>query len=485
MRIILIICFSLCFGNLYSQDFNYFINPNFEYYFEYDDSPGIYHTFSVVDSVNTNDSVLYFSNRWSYYNENAYCDSSIWGTGSYLQSCEALMRSNVFGNTLKANFQNDFNLINSSSFNLHFNLDLSLADSSLFYSNGIDDYYIFHENTVNQLFLGEVENFHVFSIQKFENGIVQNSAFDNEEFLFSSKYGFVRFFDVELFPENLRFFSIVGHNENNDGFRIKSMSEHLAWQPGDILVHREEEGSYPFGPSGFNSTNVYMIEETLINGDEIKFVGQVTSTLEQYEGFGSDSIIFSSVSMYEDTLDLSFSPLQYPINNFHSALDYYSQTMWSSKFNDVQRIKYHFNETDKWFCFSDTNCLYSPDFTNCFKAYEIVEGLGIVFERSSGFNCSRKELIAYKQGSEIYNDPYQYTTIIEQVSNQITIYPNPAKDEIRFNIETDIFEIYDLKGRLTLSGSGRTADLIEFANGIYVLKAFKDDVLYSQKIVKQ
>jgi hypothetical protein len=77
---------------------------------------------------------------------------------------------------------------------------------------------------------------------------------------------------------------------------------------------------------------------------------------------------------------------------------------------------------------------------------------------------------------------------IIEFSDQITVFPNPTKDEITIsvnnfkgNIKT---EIYDLIGNKLLVTSETTISLNDYAIGIYLIKVAYGDRIQEVKVIK-
>jgi hypothetical protein len=77
----------------------------------------------------------------------------------------------------------------------------------------------------------------------------------------------------------------------------------------------------------------------------------------------------------------------------------------------------------------------------------------------------------------------------EVVSQQITVYPNPAKDEIFIKSESRIkkVEIYSLTGSLLLfeNNFNEKISMRNFASGVYLVKIYTDKDLVIRKVVKK
>ena len=82
------------------------------------------------------------------------------------------------------------------------------------------------------------------------------------------------------------------------------------------------------------------------------------------------------------------------------------------------------------------------------------------------------------------------TTGIEDVSaNQLSIYPNPAQDELFIKSDSPIkkVEIYSSTGTLQLSDNNFNGkiSIYNLLKGIYIVKVYTDTGLSVSKIVKE
>ncbi len=79
-----------------------------------------------------------------------------------------------------------------------------------------------------------------------------------------------------------------------------------------------------------------------------------------------------------------------------------------------------------------------------------------------------------------------------ETAENIKIYPNPAKDEIRYDFANDdpfLIELYDMQGRklkiINVNSSSGRLDISELNKGVYLLKFYNCKSIVSKLIVKQ
>lgn len=75
------------------------------------------------------------------------------------------------------------------------------------------------------------------------------------------------------------------------------------------------------------------------------------------------------------------------------------------------------------------------------------------------------------------------------LSNVFYLYPNPASNLISLNINKDFnkLEIYNVSGQLIKKSdnSNKVIDISELSNGIYLLKVYSDNNIFSSKFIKE
>ncbi len=460
------LAFTLIFCvNITAQDFQYFINPNYEYYFEYDEDPGVYHTFSVVDSLINSESKSYFGHK---IKRNDYLLTSS------NDSCMIYHGPNVFGHEIKQDLNQNWILKNEWNDSLYLSLDIAIGDSVSIFSKNDLNYFWYRNNNGSGGFLGQTIPFLQFQLKKFQSGVQIDSKIDSLNFKYSQDDGFLNFFDVYQFPNEEIPFTFVGEDSFESGPRLVSNKDLPSWEINDILLYKYVFTSIDVATIFYRHT-IDSISET---SEKLVYY---TSVLEQsifpyntieYEYY-NDSIIY----LAEDSI------FNFPLSNLNND-EVYIQNYRDTLFNTIERQ--YFEKSLIGFL-AGSNCFLPIWEGTGTEVY--IEGLGFFYSSSNdgsdfpptGYST---RLIAYKKGNEIYGDPYQITGNQEITQNRISIYPNPTKNIVRFEIDLDQFELFDLRGKIVLDGSGQKADLSFLENGIYILKVHKDDSIYSQKIIK-
>jgi len=78
------------------------------------------------------------------------------------------------------------------------------------------------------------------------------------------------------------------------------------------------------------------------------------------------------------------------------------------------------------------------------------------------------------------------TGINNPTKQNLYFYPNPVKDKIYFAVETGIFSIYELTGKLLLSQSFQShqANISELKPGMYLIQIQSGGQILTAKLVK-
>ena len=98
------------------------------------------------------------------------------------------------------------------------------------------------------------------------------------------------------------------------------------------------------------------------------------------------------------------------------------------------------------------------------------------------------EIIENYYNNEIVDDfTFSFTTTdevnVEEVNNNINIYPNPATDIINItNAENSTIEIYNIAGELVISTTETNIDVSTLTNGTYLIKVIAEDNIITEII---
>ncbi|MEM7161417.1 MAG: T9SS type A sorting domain-containing protein [Bacteroidota bacterium] len=481
MRTTLLICLLGSLSNGAAQDFQHFINPNYEYYFEYEDEPGVYHTFSIVDTLNQNDTLFHFPHKVvkDVLNSGSNpCDQC--GNIAAVENLHGEQYVRADGIWKFKNFENA---------EIHMQYDMNVTDSTLMMISNDTSYFFYRLDNSNEAVFGEMEAIANYSVKAFSNNSRVDVVFDSVEYKYSSQHGFLDFFDLFLFPDTMKNYHLIGHSSWEEGIRLKSKAELVNWQENDIYVFKRT----------YNDATWYY--EHIVEEVQEDAIGKTiySSVTEKVEYPFNEPFY----EYYNDSIHYSFSTffLSYPLEFNFNHDSYFSPTpsyffrdpfFGESEFNGISRREYSWISGMPFACPDDTTCFSFKNGELYYSGETWFEELGLVssyFYNSDGNPNSDISqginLIAYKKGSEIYGDPYQITGLQEIHKNSLFTYPNPTQNTVRFEMNLDHYEVFDLQGKSMHSGSGLEADLGQLRAGIYLLKAYINNSIITQKIIKK
>jgi hypothetical protein len=114
-------------------------------------------------------------------------------------------------------------------------------------------------------------------------------------------------------------------------------------------------------------------------------------------------------------------------------------------------------------------------------------GYGRRAAASPGVSFPGGQYTAYKE-IQVYEDASWINSINENLSD-ITLYPNPTKDNITISLQNfngNIqSEVYDLIGNRLQTSNETTISLIDYAKGIYIIKVTYGDRVEEMKVIKE
>ena len=71
---------------------------------------------------------------------------------------------------------------------------------------------------------------------------------------------------------------------------------------------------------------------------------------------------------------------------------------------------------------------------------------------------------------------------VEEVNSEISIYPNPVKDNIYVNGEFDKIKLYDVFGKLVFEGNDKVINTKNLSNGIYIINLNSNNNIITKKV---
>jgi hypothetical protein len=88
----------------------------------------------------------------------------------------------------------------------------------------------------------------------------------------------------------------------------------------------------------------------------------------------------------------------------------------------------------------------------------------------------------------LFNEANPTATITENLNNEISVYPNPAKNQLTINVaqQIEIITIVDITGKAikSITPTSKTIDVSELTKGIYFLKVKTTTSIVTSKFIK-
>ena len=70
---------------------------------------------------------------------------------------------------------------------------------------------------------------------------------------------------------------------------------------------------------------------------------------------------------------------------------------------------------------------------------------------------------------------------VEEVNSEISIYPNPVKDNIYVNGEFDKIKVYNVFGKLVFEGNDKVINTKNLSSGIYIINLNSNNNIVTKK----
>ena len=81
-----------------------------------------------------------------------------------------------------------------------------------------------------------------------------------------------------------------------------------------------------------------------------------------------------------------------------------------------------------------------------------------------------------------YFETESTTVTVEEVNSEISIYPNPVKDNIYVNGEFDKIKLYDVFGKLVFEGNDKVINTKNLSSGIYIINLNSNNNIITKKV---
>ena len=391
-------------------------------------------------------------------------------------------------------FYENYNLLvlrNENNESLSFDLDVIIGDSSLFYQNASDKYFLKFISTQQESVLSVIDSVKTYQIVHYDNSNqVVNSALHNFNIKVGKTLGLIQFIDCTNFPSSEVGVELLGQLNPSIGYYQMTYDEMYPWQAGDIV---EYQGTWNLGSTGPSphTINYRLLSVT----NRVETVDSVyiyydaftkTDTVDYgYTGsFGTFNIVYPNPLVYEKGELLTKVPFGcMPYDGWYSVA-----TTGAS----CTSLEVNFYENFDFYCDSFQCMLPYDGFGTSAEHIQYEKDRGITshwYEPYGSFGGNGAGMI-YSKIAGVECGTIQYVGF-EELANNVSINPNPFSNEIHINSAVAIKEIslLDLSGKVLGNypvnfGNSTSLDLSYLNPGIYLINIVtKDGEVHSERII--
>ncbi len=369
------------------------------------------------------------------------------------------------------------NLQNDQNEPFDFDLGMTLGDSSVFYSNATDAYYIRFDSQQEEIVLGQADTVKTFTILHYDlGGQPVNSASNGFGIKVGKELGVIQFIDVFHFPALESGFQLIGQLNPFFGEYQLMYTDAFPWQPGDLIEYSANKSPGMAGGQYTQWYELYEVTDRIETTDSVKIAFAITTMVTQ----SGPPVSTPDLFYYGDTLRFSKQDCVsvIPFNSIPYD-DYYR---WSLPIDHCgMRTQFTFQHDFVYYC--DTcNCMVPYDgFGDFSEVLRFEEGFGITYQNFQEYGpintsptTTKSQIYTKINGVECGQIIYLGIGKEEQLS--ISVYPNPSHGLI--TIESDHPEtnlsLCTLDGKVVIDSfhtdSPKTQlDLSFLKKGVYLL----------------
>lgn len=371
---------------------------------------------------------------------------------------------------------------------INFDFNLSIGDSSLFYSDGMHEYYIRYVSKTEEQVLNFTDSVRNYAIETYNSqGSFITNLFSTSPIQIAKELGAIQFIDLSDFPNTQKEYEIIGQANNNLGHLGNyglTYDDAFPWDIGDTI---QCYGTNVLANGGENSYVSYFITNRTETSDSV-FIS-LSKEIYHEEHIGgqvftdttslSYNIVYDDIYAYEKNKLIGVKPDQYI-----GYGEYHTNQISSYEKYDVSTGGY----CDSCNCFAP----YDAYLQN-FNSFVYKENFGLTMREFEVFGEGVKataNLVYARVGNNLYGS-YVAASTNENKFIDFEVYPNPAQSEIKINAPSLIqeVEIHSLDGRLSYSSvQNKTQTQIDISSldkGVYILSVtFENGQTTSKHIVK-
>jgi hypothetical protein len=380
--------------------------------------------FYPTDTTINQDTIVFvqYLSQSDYYVDVTNTNCAGWGGGFQPTADTTWLGRNIYFDSIAKHLI----LYNFSNEEMVFDFSINQGDSSLFYSNGIDHFYLRLDTTAYELVIDSLDSVRTYTIWNYDgSGNLLASGLNGFQVKLSENLGLVSFIECNEFPQIEKGVELIGQLNPTIGYYQMTYDEAFPWDIGDTLEFR----GYAPSRTSYNMTTIQSRVET---------TDSVWIYLNTHIQNQPDSVPPGFAPPYNIVLP---NPIVFRKNtNIHSS----PNQMFAGG-------TYYNDEIDT--CGARNVCGFSGDFLHyeqccdCFNPYD-GHGTGIEFYKyTSGLGMTFKKTRRYCCYFDIYEANLIYSSIGGvQCGNYIPLTLSTEELEPT-KTERKLIKIVDLLGR--------------------------------------
>lgn len=445
----------------------------------------------AFDSVTYNgiDSVFY--NYTDVADDGGDSDSCMFWGGPW---CYPQNKARWFGLNIQADLVGRYRFFNYLGDTLHFDFTIPTGDSSQFFQDASQKFYIFNIGADTTSVAGYADSAHFFRIVHTDlTGNIIPSVLHNKVIVIGKQLGLIEFLTVRYFPDLVQWVRLIGNSAPEAGL-VRITNEMLYdHQPGDIIQYSD---TYYFsgGPPQMNYVN--FIRHTFLSRTDTQdsILYSIQQTIFEL-GASTETIDTLSLKYYRHGIlaEIPFDRIDQSTFLLDKRLEIFDYCGWTSYSYSV----------------SPRHLIYCPA-DNCWGTYDTqgppptgirnyVCGLGLYQESSSvigpppsGYSHDYVVIYFKKNGVICGNEAILEVQETPSPLSSLNVYPVPAIDELY--IKSDLtgnrrIIISNLQGQIfiemSLHNSTQGVDIRNLTSGIYFVKLISDNGVAVRKFIKR
>lgn len=369
---------------------------------------------------------------------------------------------------------------------ISFDLNIEQDDSSLFFQDDAQKFFIERLPDQEGVYLGVDDHFKYFQISHYDNiGNTVLSPLNNQIIQISENEGIISFPDIFTFPDTLRMFSLIG-KEGIYGFHAPTYAEIYNFEVGDVFQF------FSYGVQGSWSYNTQTILSKSYDSEN-----NVTYSIAEYR----QSRHLESIPVFPNWQEVWNFSSDTIVNNYSASEKIFipphdgrvRNSYVYEMVNGVNRLTLYWNYFTYGFIGCDLNCIGPTDKEGGFYRPIFREGFGRIYAGGTFDTYSMLYHYSLANG-ETFGSLY-VVGIDEQEKNQVLIFPNPTTDELTLSFSYPSnggeLKVLDMSGRivtveLIANGVSSTSlDFNAFPEGLYFIE-YRDSngITFFDKVIK-